>query len=408
MKILHTSDWHIGHRLQLQDRTEEHKNFFHWLIQTINKEEVDVLIVSGDIFDIGYPSNQMLHLYYHFLLELKDSFCKRVIITGGNHDQASTLNAPKEILKALNIDIVGGMPNEMEKEIIRIETSNPERPLVIIATPFLRDREIRKSSPGESFETKMKATALGIATHYREAVDHILEDNTISPTIIAMGHLLVTGVSMSDSEREIHIGSLQGVPIDKFPPEIDYFALGHIHRPQKIQGNDHIRYCGSPIPLSFSEHKDIKKVILVDIDDSDGNISTKELETPKLRYWKRTKGTLAEVQLTLQQHQSELEKKDWFEIQVIEPTYDPNIISTYESWLESERETDQYKIIKESLQFDQNENITSERDQYTKDLSEMTIKEVFTSLIVDKGIEDDELLLQTLNELLQDNPTLLD
>lgn len=407
MKILHTSDWHIGHKLHHQDRTEEHLYFFQWLIETINKEKIDTLLVSGDIFDIGYPSNAMLHTYFNFLLELKDSHCSHIIITGGNHDHTSTLDAPRELLKAMNIDIIGGMPEQLDQEVIYLEDSKNEQTIAIIATPFLRDRDIRKSVPGESFDDKMKAVQQGVSNHYRQAVDHILEENDSKPILIAMGHLLITGASASDSEREIHIGSLNGISIDLFPEEIDYFALGHIHRPQKIKQKENIRYSGSPIPLSFSEHKDIKKVILIETHENN-ELTISELETPKLRNWGRVKGTLEEVKTKMSECHSSKEYKDWFEIQIIETQYHPDIIREYEEWIEANRENDHYKIIKESLRFEHNENLQQKRDQYTKDLNEMSVQDVFTSLLEDKNISDKDELVQSLNELIQNNQSLLD
>ncbi|QZE12856.1 exonuclease SbcCD subunit D C-terminal domain-containing protein [Halosquirtibacter laminarini] len=405
MKILHTSDWHIGHKLHQQERTEEHLHFFQWLMQVIESERVDLLVISGDIFDVGYPSNAMLQQYYDFILQLKESHCKRIIITGGNHDQISTLNAPKELLRQFKIDVVGGMPNSLDQEIFYID--NGEKEIAIIATPFLRDRDIRQSLPGESFEDKMKATEAGIVAHYRQAVDHVLQEKESSPFILAMGHLLVTGASTSESEREIHIGTLQGIDANLFPEEIDYFALGHIHRPQKIKSHSEVRYSGSPIPLSFSEHRDTKQVVLIDI-DKDNKMSVTTKDVPKLRKWGRVKGTLEEVKETLSQHTKETSRKDWFEVQIVEPQYHPDIIVAYEQWLETERENEQYKVIKESLRFESNHSKRKEAQQYARDLSEMSVEEVFDSLLMDHHIEEREPLMQTLKELISNNPTLLD
>ncbi|MEL7220922.1 MAG: exonuclease subunit SbcD, partial [Bacteroidota bacterium] len=107
MKVLHTSDWHLGQKLLQLDRQEEFALALDWLLEVIIAEQIDVLLVSGDIFDIGNPPNQSRELYYNFLRRLLNSECRHVVITGGNHDSPAMLNAPRELLAAFNIHIVG-------------------------------------------------------------------------------------------------------------------------------------------------------------------------------------------------------------------------------------------------------------------------------------------------------------
>jgi len=106
MKILHTSDWHLGQKFLSKDRIDEHQSALDWLRQTIIEQEIDVLLVSGDIFDIGNPPSYARHLYYRFLTSLQGTYCRHVVITGGNHDSPSMLNAPKELLEILNVYVV--------------------------------------------------------------------------------------------------------------------------------------------------------------------------------------------------------------------------------------------------------------------------------------------------------------
>ena len=110
MRILHTADWHLGKRLEQSERTDEHQAFLDWLILTLQTENIDVLIVAGDVFDTGSPSNTAFEQYYGFLRRVKDTSCREVIIIGGNHDSISTLNAPSTLIKYFNVNIIGGVP----------------------------------------------------------------------------------------------------------------------------------------------------------------------------------------------------------------------------------------------------------------------------------------------------------
>jgi exonuclease SbcD len=150
MKILHTADWHLGHRLHEQSQVEEQTLFLQWIEQYIIDNDIDVLLISGDIFDTGSPSNQSLEMYYSFLVQLKATNCSSVVITGGNHDSAGTLNAPKHLLDALSIKVVGKATEHIEDEVFEIE-ANGEK-VIIGAVPYLRDGDIRRAVAGESFE----------------------------------------------------------------------------------------------------------------------------------------------------------------------------------------------------------------------------------------------------------------
>src|ERR1035437_5315019 len=140
MKILHTSDWHLGHRLLDQSQYEEQFRFLNWLEEYINDNQVDILLISGDIFDTNVPSTQSQKLYYDFLISLKKTSCQQVIITGGNHDAPGTINAPRELLKALSIKVVGKVTELIEEGVFEIDIS--EEKIIVAAVPFLRDQDI--------------------------------------------------------------------------------------------------------------------------------------------------------------------------------------------------------------------------------------------------------------------------
>ena len=149
MKILHTSDWHLGQRFLFNDREQEHQRALDWLADTIRTQEVDALIVAGDIFDINNPPNYARTMYYRFLTSLLGTSCRHIIITGGNHDSPSMLNAPRELLRLLNIHVVGAVGDALEEELVELKDSEGELELVVAAVPFLRDRDLRFSQAGE-------------------------------------------------------------------------------------------------------------------------------------------------------------------------------------------------------------------------------------------------------------------
>ncbi len=284
MKFLHTSDWHLGRSLYGRKRYKEMGAFLDWLIATIEKEKVDVLLVAGDIFDTGTPSNQAQKLYYRFLCQAAATCCRHVVVIGGNHDSPSFLNAPKELLQALNVHVVGAITDSLTEEVIEIRLENnaslPRQAAIICAVPYLRDKDIRVLEPGETIDDKNKKLVLGIKKHYAEVAAlaeqkrarlkrHEDFSNQQIP-ILGMGHLFAAGGKTLDGDgvRELYVGSLAQVGTDAFPAAFDYLALGHLHVPQLVGGHEHIRYSGSPIPMGYSEARQQKSVVIVDFDST--------------------------------------------------------------------------------------------------------------------------------------------
>jgi DNA repair protein SbcD/Mre11 len=297
MRVLHTADWHLGQRfIQGHERTEEHRHFLDWLVQTVREHKVEVLVVAGDVFDTGSPSNQALELYYSFLLNLRQTACRDVVIVGGNHDSPATLNAPARLLRHLRVHVVGCVPECFEQQVLVVDDAQGRPGLVVCAVPFLRDRDVRLSVPGETAEEREARIKQGIADHYARVaeVEQVWQLKEAGLPVLATGHLYAAGAAASDSERTIHVGNLGQITADHFPPVFDYVALGHLHRPQRVGGREHIRYSGSPIALSFSETDHPKEVLLLDF--ADGKLhGISSLPVPGVRRLVRFHGTLAEV-----------------------------------------------------------------------------------------------------------------
>ncbi len=266
MKVLHTSDWHIGRALYGRKRYEEQEAFLNWLARLVEENSIDVLLVAGDIFDNSTPGNQAQGLYYRFLCRMAALPNRHVVVTAGNHDSPSFLSAPKELLKFLNIHVVGGASEVPSEEVIVLAGPDHQARLIVCAVPYLRDRDLRTAEAGESVADKERKLIEGIRRHYRcvcEAAEEKCARLQKRVPIIVMGHLFTAGgqTAEGDGVRELYIGSLAQVGADVFPPGIDYLALGHLHIPQKVGGADCIRYSGSPLPIGFGEGGQDKSVV---------------------------------------------------------------------------------------------------------------------------------------------------
>ena len=273
MKILHTSDWHIGRSLYGRKRYDEFSAFLDWLAEFIQTESVYALLVAGDIFDNSTPSNHAQELYYRFLCKVSASCCRHIVVIAGNHDSPSFLNAPKELLRALNVHVVGSVTENPEDEVITLAGSSGIPEAIVCAIPYLRDRDIRIVEAGESVEHKNTKLIEGLQRHYAEVCKVAKEkqneyeqtNQTLSVPIIGMGHLFTAGGKTVDGDgvRELYVGSLAHVDKEVFPACIDYLALGHLHVPQKVGAAEYMRYSGSPIPMGYGEACHEKSVVIV-------------------------------------------------------------------------------------------------------------------------------------------------
>ena len=270
MKILHTSDWHIGRALYGRRRHEEFDRFFDWLIDCISREGIEVLLLAGDVFDNGTPGNRALEQYYRFIGRAGEAGCRHVVVTAGNHDSPSLLNAPRQVLHYLNVHVVGCMTESLQDELLLLRDADGRPELIVCAVPYLRDRDIRRAEAGETCEDKDRKLVDGIRDHYRQMGELALAKRTelgVNLPIIATGHLFTSGGQTveGDGVRELYVGSLGQVRADNFPDCFDYLALGHLHLAQRVGGADSRRYSGSPIPMSFGEAGKRKIVLAAEV-----------------------------------------------------------------------------------------------------------------------------------------------
>ncbi|KAA3618002.1 MAG: exonuclease subunit SbcD [Calditrichaeota bacterium] len=372
MRILHTADWHLGQHLCDKDRDEEHRLFLEFLIEKIHENEIDILIIAGDIFDNANPPNASLRQYYNFLKSLTSSPCKHTIIIGGNHDSVSTLNAPRALLQSFNISVFGGVTADLQDEIVPVKDATGKQIATICAVPFLRDRDIRTAVAGELYGEREKRIKEGMRSHYSTVADLAQQATPASLPIIATGHLFAAGSRGADSEKDIHLGNLGQISADAFPDIFDYVALGHLHRPQMVGGLKKIRYSGSPIPLSFSEIDDQKQLLLVEFNGKK-LVAVTPIPVPISRRLMRFKGSISAVKTAIEL----FEKKDyklkcWAEVQLEMDNFTPDADEQVRAFAQDK----ELEILKVSAKYTTGKLSLAEQEE-VPDLSELNVNEVF-------------------------------
>lgn len=318
MRILHTSDWHLGQHFMGKTRQAEHQAFCAWLIEQVRELAVDAVLIAGDIFDTGAPSSYAREQYNRFIVELRATGCELVVL-GGNHDSVAMLGESKTLLAQLGTRVIPGVCERLDEQLLVLHRRDGSPGAILCGIPFIRPRDVLLSQAGQSAQDKQQSLQQAIQQHYQDLYALAEAKRTElggELPIIATGHLTTVGASASDSVREIYVGSLEAFPTSAFPPAA-YIALGHIHRPQKVGGLEHIRYCGSPIPLSFDEAKQQKEVLLVELDSS-GLRQITALPVPRFQPLLSLRGSLKELDVQIKQaaEQGSAEQPVWLEVLV--------------------------------------------------------------------------------------------
>ena len=298
MKILHTSDWHLGRSLYGRKRYDEYQAFLDWLVATIRHYDIDLLLVAGDLFDSSTPSNRAQALYYDFLRQVVATSCRHVVIIAGNHDSPSFLNAPRGLLKAFNVHLVGSVSDNPLDEVLVLRDGQARPELIVCAVPYLRDRDIRMAEAGESIEQKEQKLIAGIRGHYQRVAALAEQRRTeygAHLPIVAIGHLFTAGAVTVDGDgvRELYVGSLAHLSAGIFPGCIDYLALGHLHVPQRVGGVENMRYSGSPLAIGFGEAQQRKSLCLVEFERTQASVQL--IEVPRFQELERICGEWEQI-----------------------------------------------------------------------------------------------------------------
>jgi len=398
MKILHTADWHIGKKLHKHELNEDFDLFINWLIEYIKLKTIDVLLISGDIFDLANPSSEARRQYYQALVKLKQLNCK-IIATGGNHDSPAMLNAPAELMRALEMTVIGGLPENIEDALIPVNDENNNPELVIAAIPYLRDKDLRSGINTTNYDDRLQAIRDGIRNVYTTA-EEVCKKNFPGIPVIAMGHLYTAGIEGSESERDIQIGNQAAFQASQFGDYFSYVALGHIHKPQQVKADIPVFYSGSPLPLSFSERKDEKRMLLL---DTGKGFQPESISLPNFRQLIRISGSLNELETKLSGLERKSKLTSLIEIELMEDQHDAQKVYALDMLINN-FEKEGFEIVKQRAHFKNRLQGTAEIYDHSQQLEDLKPKDVFTEFIArhDYAEEDKKEILAAFDEILEE------
>lgn len=295
MRVLHTSDWHLGRTFHGRDLLSDQETVLSGLADLVSDERIDVIVLSGDLYDRAVPSAEAVETCMRILARLRTAGAELVVIPG-NHDSAARVGTFSEFAAA------GGLH-------LRTRTSSLHQPVIIddrhgpvalYGIPYLEPDPARQALAGSAqVPGANPVEARGHAAVLSEAMNRIRTDlsGRTRTRSVVLTHAFVTGGESSDSERTIAVGGVESVPAALFHG-VDYVALGHLHGPQRIE--HHVRYSGSPLPYSFSEAAHHKSVWLLDLDES-GLAGVERRELPVVRKLASVTGRLDDL-LTSPEH----------------------------------------------------------------------------------------------------------
>ncbi|MEI2772858.1 MAG: exonuclease subunit SbcD [Candidatus Competibacter sp.] len=267
MRLIHTSDWHLGQTFHDFDRSHEHGRFLDWLLDTLETEQADALLIAGDVFDNANPSADSQRQFYRFLTDAKRRVPKLdIVVIAGNHDSAGRLEAPTPLFEAFDVATIGYARHpqvgiQLDRLVVPLKNRDGDIAAWCLAIPFLRPGDVpRVETAGDPYPE-------GVKLLYQQTLETALNRRENGQAIVALGHCHMTGgLTSEDSERRIVIGGVEALPVEMFDPAIAYVALGHLHRAQQVGGQARVRYSGSPLPMSFTEINYRHQVVRVDLD----------------------------------------------------------------------------------------------------------------------------------------------
>ena len=397
IKILHTSDWHLGKSLYDFPRYKEFQKFLDFLYGVLKKHQIEILLICGDIFDTQVASNQSQELYYNFLNKVQTlKSLENIVIIGGNHDSPTFLKAARQILKNLKVEIVSSFTGNLEDEVLTLYDKQGNPKLIIGAVPFLRNRDVREASFGEELEQRNLNLRQGMAAHYQKVGNLCKKAAHITNPplpIIGTGHLALSSMlhTSKNHDENIFIGTLDMFDAQIIPKCFSYTALGHMHKPIKI--SDTIYYCGSPLQLNFNEAASCKYLNLIELSDK---AEVTQIEVP---IFQKIKSLLGDKQALLSELKKLISLNESF---LVELNYNGNTpIGTLYDNAHELCEGTQVKIL---IIRDLNIRIKSLNPQYTGEiLSEISVQEVFNRCLKENNIHEDDLIeyQNTFKELLE-------
>lgn len=269
MRLFHTSDWHLGQSLHGQERDFEHACFLDWLLGQLLLRQPDALLIAGDIFDTVNPPVKAQERLYDFIVQAHEQQPKLdIVMIAGNHDSGSRIELPAPLMRRLRTHALGRVhwldEGQLDTERLLIPLTNARGKVGAwcLALPFLRPAEVTGPKLGDNY-------LQGITQVHEQLISAAQHKRKKDQALVAISHAHMAGGSISeDSERSLVIGNAEALPARLFDKAISYVALGHLHKPQKVNREERIRYSGSPIPLSFAEINYPHQVLEVQLDGS--------------------------------------------------------------------------------------------------------------------------------------------
>lgn len=389
--FFHTSDWHLGQFFYNHSRHYEHEQFLTWLLEQIKQKQPHALLIAGDIFDVINPSSQAQKQLYQFLADAHDLAPQmQTLMIAGNHDSGYRIEQVEPLLEKYNAKTVGVIRwNEdksldLDRLILPIYDEQKQIVAWCIALPFLRSAEIT------GFNENTTNSQNAIAYLHQHLIAEAKRRKTNDQALILMSHAHMQGGETSDSERPIIIGNEEALSTSLFDDSIDYVALGHLHKPQKV-GQDHIRYSGSPIPLSFSEINYKHQVLEVTIDpiETGNQVEFEAIAIPRAIQLHKIKGELNDVIQRLKNLPQGviecIDHREYVDIEYHTATPpQPNLRQQFEDALPKDR----YRLVRISRQYLSNQ--TNAEIESKINLEPPTPEKLFQQIWEKKGYSADD------------------
>jgi exonuclease SbcD len=339
LRLLHTSDWHLGHVLHGRERRHEHQRFLAWLLDALVDARADALLIAGDVFETANPPASAVADLNEFLATVRRRLpALDIVIIAGNHDSALRLDAMAPMMAFANIHVIGGLPRneagklDADRLLVPLHDHTGAVAAWLAAVPFLRIADLvqpsesggEQASEGEESDWRRDPLIHGVAQVYDELLAAARVRAQANQALIATGHLYMRGVAVSElSERKILGGNQHAIPRAVFADDWAYVALGHLHLAQAVEQSEQVRYCGSPLPLSLSEAHYEHQVLLASFDGPELAVC-QTIEIPRsvdmLRIPEQGPKPLADVLFELQQLHLDAaldqERWPWLEVRV--------------------------------------------------------------------------------------------
>ena len=405
MRLFHTSDWHLGQNLHGQERDFEHAGFLNWLLGRLAERKPDVLLIAGDIFDTVNPPVKSQERLYDFIVSAHEQNPQvTIVMIAGNHDSGSRIELPAPLMRRLRTHALGRVlwldDGVLDVDRLLLPLTNSKGKVLgwCLALPFLRPAEVTGAALGDNY-------LRGIGQVHEMLIAAANQRRKKGQALIAISHAHMAGGSVSeDSERSLIIGNAEALPASLFGESITYVALGHLHKPQRVNGEERIRYSGSPIPLSFSEIGYQHQILEIEC-EGDKLVSVKPLLIPRAVNLQRIgPAPLAELLLQLRDLPdidllADVDRQPWLEVRVRLDEPQPDLRNQIEAVLENKA----VRLVRIAAEYAGKGGRDEDAQQDLIELDQLSPQELFSRAWQDSyGSEVDEQTLQDFATLLQD------